>query len=239
MHLFMAAGDMWSSKAFVYSAVLVWSAAVVSGYLWITNYGFATYQPADHLTQSNWPLDSRLMLAAERPTLVLFLHPKCPCTRATIRELDRILTGHGLTSQRLPKFIAVASLPVAAPEDWHHTDTIMYALQLPNSSIVWDINGIESSRFGAVTSGTVMVYLPNGKRVFAGGVTASRGHEGDNTGSDLVLAALTEDDHVAKASTPAFGCRLCIAESKGTSSTSVVPGAVLLEKEASCRGASP
>ena len=81
-----------------------------------------------------------------------------------------------------------------------------------------------------------MVYLPNGKRVFVGGVTASRGHEGDNAGSDLVLAALTEHDNKAKASTPAFGCRLCIAESKYTSSGA--PGATLVEKESVRRGAS-
>jgi hypothetical protein len=233
----MAAGDMQLSKAGVFSAVLVWSAAVIAGYLWITNYGFVTYQPAGHFSQDQWPRDSSLTLAAERPTLVLFLHPQCPCTRATIRELEKILTGHGLTPQKLPKFIAVASLPVSAPEDWHNTDTITGALQLPNSSVVWDVNGIESSRFGAVTSGTLMVYLPNGKRVFTGGVTASRGHEGDNTGSDIVLAALNEHDHPAKASTPAFGCRLCIAESKRTSSG--VPRAVLVEKESVCRGASP
>lgn len=227
---------MQLSKARVYSAVLVWSAAIVAGYLWFTNYGFATYQSADHFAQDQWPRDSSLTLAAERPTLVLFLHPQCPCTRATIRELEKILTGHRLSPQKLPKFIAVASLPIGAPEDWRNTDTITGALQLPNSSVVWDINGIESGRFGAVTSGTVMVYLPNGKRVFAGGVTASRGHEGDNTGSDLVLAALTEHDHTAKASTPAFGCRLCIPETKSTSSA--VPGADLVEKESICRGAS-
>jgi hypothetical protein len=228
---------MWSSKAGVYSAVLAWSAAVVAGYLWITNYGFATYQPTDHITQNQWPRDSSLTLAPERPTLVLFLHPKCPCTRATIRELEKILTGHRLTPQRLPKIIAVASLPVSASEDWHNTDTITSALQLPNSSVVWDINGIESSRFGAVTSGTVMVYLPSGKRVFAGGVTASRGHEGDNTGSDLVVATLTEHDQTAEASTPAFGCRLCTTEPRCTSARKA--SAVVVEKDSACRGASP
>src|SRR5882757_1053287 len=150
---------MLTSKAGVYSAVFIWSAAVLAGYLWIINYGFATYQPADHFAQNQWPRGSSLTLAVERPTLLFFLHPQCPCTRATIRELEKVLTGQGLTPRQLPKLIAVATLPLNASENWRKTDTIASALQLPNSSIIWDVDGTESSRFGAVTSGTVMLYL--------------------------------------------------------------------------------
>jgi hypothetical protein len=43
--------------------------------------------------------------------------------------------------------------------------------------------------------------------LFAGGVTASRGHEGTSTGGDA-LAALLEGAPSTTASTPVFGCRL-------------------------------
>lgn len=205
---------MHSPKVLMYSAIVAWSASLIAGYLWTINYGFATYKASNNFQQSGWPQGSSLILADNRPTLLLFLHPKCPCTRASIRELERILTGQGLTPQQRPKLIAVATLAPDAPDEWRHTDTITSALQLPNASIAWDVDGTESHRFGAVTSSTVMLYLPNGNRLFAGGITASRGHEGDNAGSDRVLDVLSQHDQTPKVSTPAFGCRLCFADSK-------------------------
>src|SRR5438034_1540171 len=32
-------------------------------------------------------------LASDKPTLMLFAHPRCPCTKATVGELNRILTA--------------------------------------------------------------------------------------------------------------------------------------------------
>jgi hypothetical protein len=200
-------------KALVYSAIAAWSAAVVGGYLWITTYGFATNWPADSFSREKWPRASSLKLAVDRPTLVIFVHPKCPCTRATVRELERIATADGLTQRQRPKVIAVASLPLGATEDWRNSGTIASIRRLPNSSVLWDVDGTESKGFGAVTSGTVMLFRPDGTRVFAGGITASRGHEGDNTSADRLVAALI-DPAAAKASTPVFGCRLFLNESK-------------------------
>jgi hypothetical protein len=36
----------------------------------------------------HWPKDTALPLDSERPTLVLFAHRHCPCTRTTLRELE-------------------------------------------------------------------------------------------------------------------------------------------------------
>src|SRR5258708_3864203 len=39
-----------------------------------------------------WPVKSKIPRNAHQSTLVLFVHPHCPCTRATISELARLMT---------------------------------------------------------------------------------------------------------------------------------------------------
>jgi hypothetical protein len=224
----MVVSDMHVPKIAIYSVIATWSACVLGGYLWVTNYGFRTEQPASGFRHEGWPSESQISLAAGRPTLLLFLHPRCPCTRATLRELEKIISGRLLTRERIPRFIAVAPLPFGAAEDWRNTDTIQSALSLPNSSVVWDVGGTEARRFGVATSGTLMLFLPDGTRLFAGGVTASRGHEGDNAGTDRLLAALV--DHTIQQPTRVFGCTLYLGKS-------AVPGAPTNREPLAVRGA--
>src|SRR6185503_4777313 len=40
---------------------------------------------------SQWPLDSSIHLATDRATLIMLAHPHCPCTRASIGELARLM----------------------------------------------------------------------------------------------------------------------------------------------------
>src|SRR5439155_10970718 len=35
-----------------------------------------------------WPADSRIERVENRATLVMLAHPRCPCTRASLRELE-------------------------------------------------------------------------------------------------------------------------------------------------------
>ena len=57
------------------------------------------------------------------------------------------------------------------------------------------------------------LYREDGKLLFSGGVTVSRGHEGDSAGGDLLYAILSQKSPAADQSTPVFGCRLCVASS--------------------------
>jgi hypothetical protein len=73
-----------------------------------------------------------------------------------------------------------------------------------------DVGGAEAERFGAVTSGAVMLFDTTGKRLFAGGITTSRGHEGDSAGG-VMLRRLLKNETLAEAPTiPTFGCKLCV-----------------------------
>ena len=70
-----------------------------------------------------------------------------------------------------------------------------------------DNDGIEARRFGSSTSGQVMLYNTQGKLLFSGGITASRGHSGDNDGRTAIVALLTQGQALTD-ETPVFGCQL-------------------------------
>lgn len=123
---------------------------------------------------ATWPVSARVPKGAGRPTLLLFAHPRCACTRATMRELDRLL---------------------ARAKDKPDVTVVLAPGGEPPGSVagarVFRDDGTEAARFGAKTSGQVLVYGRDGRLLFNGGITPSRGHEGDSRGADLALRALT------------------------------------------------
>jgi hypothetical protein len=86
--------------------------------------------------------------------------------------------------------------------------------------VVADTDGADARRFGAIASGQTMLYGSDGRLQFTGGITGSRGHEGDNAGVDAIEAALQGDrsgldgDRTARTSTFVFGCLLFNAEGR-------------------------
>jgi hypothetical protein len=205
---------MNGARARLYAAVFGWGIVALGVWLWMTCYAFETYEPADNFRSASWPANSRLSLADNRRTLLFFIHPRCPCTRASLTELEKLLTGQTLKDGQWPKVIVVAVIPPQASTEWRNSDTIERARNLPNATLFWDRGGHEAKLFGAVASGTVMLYGQEGSRTFAGGVTAMRGHEGENVGSAHLYTALTQSHGQPLELTPAFGCRLWVGESE-------------------------
>lgn len=119
-----------------------------------------------------------------------------------------MLTGSGLTPAQLPEVIVVAYTPQKPTSEWTNTPTLDGSAKLPNAQVFWDIDGIESARFGAATSGAVRLYGRHGLLLFAGGVTASRGHEGDNHGCELLRQQLVEPTAKLPQCMPVFGCQI-------------------------------
>ncbi|MCD0460096.1 hypothetical protein [Roseiconus lacunae] len=194
-------------------AISLWGCAVVGVWTWSTQHEFSVNAKSVNVVPSRWPAASEVVKSDDRATLILFLHPRCPCTRATIVELEKTLTGRALDASQLPKCFVVASLPTDADQRWLDSQTVRRAANLPNAEVVWDYDGHISSSFGAITSGTVMLYRIDGHLQFSGGVTISRGHEGSSLGADRLHALLHHDDHGSMESTPVFGCRLCLDSS--------------------------
>ena len=79
--------------------------------------------------------------------------------------------------------------------------------QLPGARVVTDRGGVEAALFGAATSGTVLWFDAAGRRLYGGGVTIARGHEGRSEGG-AALVRLLRGEIPPIASLPPFGCRL-------------------------------
>jgi hypothetical protein len=139
--------------------------------------------------------------------LVVTIHPKCPCSRATVGELARVMTA---CEGRLTARVLMVR-PPGKPEGWEQTDLWTAAARIPGVTVVTDVDGAESGKFGAETSGHAMLYDGSGKLVFSGGITESRGHEGDNAGRSavvsLVWAGMWAEGNVSPR-TPVYGCSL-------------------------------
>lgn len=150
-----------------------------------------------------WPDHAQIERDTVRPTLVMILHPRCPCSRASVAELSRLLAR--LRTQ--PKTIVMCVIPPHAPESFGDTSMIEQAIALPGTTLFMDRGGIEADRFRGSTSGYVLLFGTNGQLLFSGGITSARGHEGDNAGSDAIASLLGGTQSPTKVS-PVFGCAL-------------------------------
>jgi hypothetical protein len=181
------------------------------GATWITALAFGGHALIKYETTpgpvgpvaANWPSVSVVARQTDKPTLVMFAHPHCPCTRASIGELAQIMAHAVGKANAYVLFVK----PPNAAADWDDTDLRASAAAIPGVTVVTDENGKEAARFGAETSGHTLVFDRNGALVFTGGITASRGHAGYNAGETAVLAALNQQT-VERSRTPVFGCSL-------------------------------
>jgi hypothetical protein len=150
-----------------------------------------------------WPKDSGIPRRPGLPALVLFAHPQCPCTRATLGELALLMTR--LKGELTANVIFIK--PKETPENWERTDLWRSASSIPGVKVMSDAGGIETNRFHAQASGQTMLYGADGRLLFSGGITASRGHSGDNAGRTAIVA-LVAAGKSERTATPVFGCYL-------------------------------
>jgi hypothetical protein len=181
---------------------MLWLSTAVGGVFYLARYE-NTPAAADVFYPPVFPPESRIERAGERSTLVFFAHPKCPCTRASLRELARLMTD---AEGKLQAYV-VFMKPKGENEAWTETDLRRSAGAIPNVRVVIDEDERETRIFGAQTSGLTLLYDRDGNLRFGGGITASRGHEGDNAGSRAIFQIITQDASNA-AETAVFGCPL-------------------------------
>lgn len=155
------------------------------------------------VSPTQWPSEVGLPFDAQRFNVVVFAHPKCPCTRATLDELEVVLT------RRRSEIRATLCIfdPEGVPSDWAETALVRMAKGISGLTVVVDQNGAMAAKFGAVTSGQVLMFDRESRRVFSGGITGSRGQAGENHGRNLLLA-LAGGEICGSAPTAVYGCAL-------------------------------
>ena len=185
----------------------LWGVAVCVGIGILADY---ETRPGDTATSPDeWPTMSRIVRATGQPHLVMFAHPRCPCTRASIGELAVVM------SQRKGRLAAHVLFlkPAEFEKKWTQSDLWRSAASIPGVTVAVDESGAEAQYFGAITSGHVVLYDGDGRLLFSGGITGSRGHFGDNYGRSTVVALVRDCASQSPtrrypAECSVYGCRL-------------------------------
>jgi hypothetical protein len=174
-----------------------------------------------HPIPAFWPSAAKTGVSNSEQSLLMFVHPRCGCTRAGLQELRDLLSA--VPEGKYPsvtffllqpgvlhsKRLAWISIPPGPSEShagdsgsrdsqavggWNDTPTEAICRAIPGSRVLLDAGGVEARRFGVTTSGTCLLYSTSGKLLFSGGLTQSRGHVGPNRGRDLLTQCLLNGD---------------------------------------------
>lgn len=182
---------MSSRRGVLWAVALLWVVGIAVGGWEI--YRYETTPGEAHVSPIAWPEDSQVPRPERGPTLVIFIHPECPCSRASMTELREVVRR----THVVPRVVYIGG---DGPD----------VSDIPGAVRIVDRDGDEARRFGATTSGHVVVYRADGTLAFAGGITGIRGHAGDNRGRRSAIAAVTGEDHDADHAV--FGCGLFARE---------------------------
>jgi hypothetical protein len=196
----VALGKLVKSHWILTGVIVLWSAAIGLGARELLRYANTPGRLA--APPQHWPNGSSLHPPAG-PIVLVFAHPQCPCSRATIDELAIVMARARGKATAVVFFIAPGSQPL----EWVHSDLWRDAQAIPGVDPVEDAEGREARRFGVSTSGQTLLYDGGHNLQFNGGITASRGHSGGNYGRDAVITIL-EFGTAQRHTTPVFGCSL-------------------------------
>jgi len=97
--------------------------------------------------------------------------------------------------------------PANGPTTWVRTELWDSARSIPGVHVIEDPDGGFAKQVGAFTSGQTLLYGADGRLIFNGGITQSRGHSGDNNGRRTIIAFL-QGEISDQNTTPVFGCSL-------------------------------
>lgn len=190
-----------SRSAVLPAACAIWLLLVTLGSAGMWRYKYK--QIAEPAASALWPATSELPRAKVLPTLLMFVHPRCTCSRASVAELAKLM---GRSQGRVSAHV-VFFRPRGTPASWARGELWTAAGQIPGVLVHDDEGGREAQLFHGETSGHAVLYDPAGWRLFDGGITPARGHEGESEGSRALLGLL-HGKTPARDQAAVFGCPL-------------------------------
>jgi hypothetical protein len=180
------------------AACAFWLTLIGAGLVLVSH--FENTSQASSTQSTQWPADSPVQLAQQGNTLLMFAHPHCPCTKASLQELGRILQK---SRQPIVAHVFFVS-PARYPSKWTLTDLWRNAAAIPGVAVHGDPDCAAANQFGVETSGHVLLFNSAGKLLFRGGITTECGRDGDNPGAEN-LAERLNAHNTSLAEAPVFG----------------------------------
>lgn len=186
-------------------------AAFCIALLWVVAVGLGSVRFMAYAGKPGRQPPSQKVVSArgDRYSLVMFVHPDCPCSRASLAELGHLARMESDLLSISVQFVEVAG----AARGSERGDLWAQARAIPGAVVSVDRGGWRAKEYGARVSGFTLLYGPDGHLLFQGGITQARGHEGDSVGRASILAHLRERPAPARAA-QVFGCSLFKREGK-------------------------
>lgn len=131
---------------------------------------------------------TRLAAPPATPLLLLAAHPMCPCLPATLERWHALLASTAAGNTLTLRVLVLT--PSAPPPAWDAAAAAALRRELPAATTIDDRDGEIAQRLGLHTSGHLLLYGSDGTLRFDGGVTAGRGHRGDNPAARALARAL-------------------------------------------------
>jgi len=147
-------------------------------------------------------LPQQFAMSEGRDVLIMALHPHCPCSRASLGEMQKLQTK----LDEKVRVVVLVYIPDGQDKEWSEGFSIAQMNQM-NLEVHYDTDGRICRELGLNTSGETLLYDANGTLRFSGGITASRGHAGSNYGIEFIQDAIRGEEP-ERAETPVFGCAI-------------------------------
>ncbi|MGK0186649.1 MAG: hypothetical protein ACI9R3_002432 [Verrucomicrobiales bacterium] len=182
------------------TVVVLWALSAVSGFTYLSLF---QHRAGDEgMPKENVPASSAVKV-------LMFLHPRCSCSHASVHELQRILlsTKTGESSPRVHAQIFLFQPDETDSDAWDGSAMISELKLFPSVEICNDPRGRIAASHGIATSGHVLIYDKEGNLKFSGGITQRRAHEGENTNGILAVQAILQvSNEIVRR--PVFGCSI-------------------------------
>src|SRR5262249_25913426 len=119
------------------TALAAWAVVTLTAFGWLWAY--------DSAPGPQRPAPSTTRPTRDHHALLPFLHPKCPCSRATLSELARLTArAEGPLDVRV-----LFVFPGGADDGWRHTPLYATAAAIPGVWVSPDPGGVLARRYGA------------------------------------------------------------------------------------------
>jgi hypothetical protein len=139
----------------------LWLASVIIALALVTNHDFAAGAAGPSLTQ--WPTQSHVPFSDHNYSLVMFAHPRCPCTHTRLEELARLATRH--PNIVTPRVVFIK--PAGADTSWEQTDQWSTASTFPSMRVLRHLDGTGTRLFHAQTSHHTLLFGSSGELLLA------------------------------------------------------------------------
>jgi hypothetical protein len=187
----------------------VWLVVVTVGFFVLSIYESSPGKRGE--TPNDWPSESQIIRVRYQPVVVMFAHPQCPCTQASLNEFSEMVQRmDGKLNAHIVFF-----KPDGFPDDWSKSALWESASQIPGVTVHLDAGNKEARNFGVQTSGHTLLYDDHGRLLFTGGITDGRGRSGESQSAQKLITVLNQASPL-QASTAVYGCSLLNLEVVGT-----------------------